>query len=148
MLIFLLSGRVRHTRCGLVAGVLTCALPICSLRSAAFCVAAIEGLLPDGPIRIGLYGAGSIADEIVPALFEAFQVDYIRVLSRRPEKTREFVDRHQAAGRATLSVAESAEHVVGDADLVITLPEAKEPLVRPGLLRPNGPRLKRGKAAW
>jgi ornithine cyclodeaminase/alanine dehydrogenase-like protein (mu-crystallin family) len=109
-----------------------------SLRTAAFGVAAVEGLLPDRPLRIGLFGAGDIANEIVPALLEAFQVEYIRVLSRRPERTREFVERHRAATEAALSVAESAEHVIRDADLVITLTEAREPLVRPGLLAPGG----------
>jgi ornithine cyclodeaminase/alanine dehydrogenase-like protein (mu-crystallin family) len=109
-----------------------------SLRTAAFGVAAIEGLLPDRPIKVGLFGAGDIANEIVPILLKAFQVDDIRVLSRRRERTREFVERHRAATGATISVADNPEHVVGSADLVITLTEATEPLVRPGLLGPDG----------
>src|SRR3546814_4296830 len=42
MFFFFFSSRRRHTRCALVTGVQTCALPISALRSAAHAVCAAE----------------------------------------------------------------------------------------------------------
>src|SRR3546814_7702135 len=57
---FFFSSRRRHTRCALVTGVQTCALPICILRK-MFNLAEVWGYRPDGsnPCRhIQLFPAG------------------------------------------------------------------------------------------
>lgn len=107
------------------------------IRTAAFGVAAVEGMLPDRPVRIGLFGTGEIADEIVPLLREALQVERIRVLSRNAARVEAFVARHRAASGLNVQAGESHEHVVAEADLVVTLTEATTPLVGPGLLGPD-----------
>src|SRR3546814_11659399 len=73
---FVFSSRRRHTRCALVTGVQTCALPICAAVRAALIVMPdlfrhpifLErcGLWPDGPgtspgCRVGLLGVGARA---------------------------------------------------------------------------------------
>src|SRR3546814_7730612 len=49
MVYFFLSSRRRHTRCALVTGVQTCALPICNLGVLGFSFAALADAL--GPAR-------------------------------------------------------------------------------------------------
>lgn len=104
------------------------------IRTAAFGVAGIEALLPDRPLVIGLFGAGDIADEIVPILAQAFAVDELKVLSRRRQRTIEFVARHDSLMPNRIKVAAAHEDVVAGSDLVITLTESHEPLVQPGWL--------------
>lgn len=107
------------------------------IRTAAFGVAAVEGMLPDRPVRIGLFGTGEIADEIVPLFREALQVERIRVLSRNAERVQAFAARHRAATGLNVEAGESNAHVIEGADLVVTLTEATTPLVGPGQLGPD-----------
>ena len=104
------------------------------IRTAAFGVASAEGMLPDRPVRIGLFGTGEIADEIVPLFREALDVERIRVLSRNAARVQAFVERHRTASGLAIEAGESGQHVVADADLVVTLTEATTPLVGPGQL--------------
>src|SRR3546814_4729449 len=72
LLCFFFSSRRRHTRCALVTGVQTCALPICWLRirSATPEPGSSEDAPPDYRLRSRLYGKGndlSLAVELVQA---------------------------------------------------------------------------------
>ena len=122
-----------HEKGGVLVGLIA-ELWLARIRTAAFGVAAIEALLPDRPVTIGLFGAGDIADEIVPLFSLAFSVKELKVLSRRRERTEQFVQRHRAALGNRILVAPSPEHVVSGSDLVVTLTESLEPLVQPGWL--------------
>src|SRR3546814_13474835 len=42
-MLFFFSSRRRHTRCALVTGVQTCALPICRLRAPPLCLQILSG---------------------------------------------------------------------------------------------------------
>lgn len=107
------------------------------IRTAAFGVAAVEGMLPDRPVRIGLFGTGEIAAEIVPLFREAMQVERIRVISRSAERVQAFAARQRATTGIDVQAGESNAHVVEGADLVVTLTEATTPLVGPGQLGPD-----------
>lgn len=107
------------------------------IRTAAFGVAGIEALVPDRPLVVGLFGAGDIADEIVPLLPLAFTVKELKVLSRRSERTAAFVRRHAALLEGRVRIAAGPRDVVAGSDLVITLTESQEPLVQTGWLEPH-----------
>ena len=104
------------------------------IRTAAFGVAAVEALLPPRPLRIGLFGTGKIAEEIVPLLSLAFSVRELKVFSRSPANRAAFAERHRSTFGPTIAVGHSAEDVVVGADLVFTLTESKQPLVKEGWL--------------
>src|SRR3546814_10801849 len=78
---FFFSSRRRHTRCALVTGVQTCALPICSLYSA----------LPDPPVEptlIGLAFAMGWALNLTASPFGATGLILSRVTGIRSEERR------------------------------------------------------------
>ena len=122
-----------HAQNGILLGMVS-ELWLSRIRTAAFGVAAVEPLLPARSLSVGLFGAGKIADEIVGLLDLALNVRELKVLSRRPERTTSFVERHRPTLGGKIKVAHSAEHAVAGSDLVITLTESQEPLVQPGWL--------------
>jgi ornithine cyclodeaminase/alanine dehydrogenase-like protein (mu-crystallin family) len=125
-----------HTDGGKLIGLVS-ELWLSRIRTASFGVAGVEALLPDRPLVIGLFGAGAIADEIVPLMALAFSVKQLKVLSRRRESTLAFVERHNGTLGNRISAAETAKDVVVGSDLIVTLTESKEPLVQPGWLGPQ-----------
>jgi ornithine cyclodeaminase len=122
-----------HAQGGVLVGLVS-ELWLSRIRTAAFGVAGVEALLPDRPLVVGLFGAGDIANEIVPLLALAFSIKQLKVLSRRRERTIGFIERHRASVGDCIETAQTAEHVVCGSDLVITLTESKDPLVQPGWL--------------
>src|SRR3546814_9079035 len=71
-IVFFFSSRRRHTRCALVTGVQTCALPICAFsgrigeRVAAPGVTVVDDGAMDSPVGGGRRGSLSIDDEGTP----------------------------------------------------------------------------------
>jgi len=122
-----------HTAGGHLVGLVS-ELWLSRIRTAAFGVAGVEALLPDRPLSIGLFGAGDIAEEIVPILALAFSINELKVLSRRRERTRAFIERHNAELGGRIAAASTPQDVVTGSDLVITLTESREPLVHRGWL--------------
>jgi len=101
------------------------------LRTAAFGAVSVQPLVNPGPLVIALFGAGGIADEIVPMLKSTLQIRELRINSRRAESMNAFAAKH--GGRAE----PDARKAVEGADLVITLTESPTPLVFPGTLKPG-----------
>jgi alanine dehydrogenase len=125
-----------HEEGGALVGLVS-ELWLSRIRTAAFGVAAVEAFVANCPLVIGLFGAGDIADEIVPILALAFSNKNLKVLSRRRDRTTEFVERHSALLGSRIAVARTPEHVVSGSDLVVTLTESRDPLVQPGWLGPG-----------
>src|SRR5262249_40540542 len=86
------------------------------------------------PLTIGLFGAGDIAEEIVPLMALAFNIRSLKVLSLRRERTLAFVERHRKLLDGRIATAATPREVVADSDLVVTLTESPEPLVQAGWL--------------
>jgi ornithine cyclodeaminase len=107
------------------------------LRTAAFGAVAIEPLVNPGSLRVALFGAGGISREIVPLLARTLKIDELRVTSRRAESTAAFVSEHAPKVPFGIRVERDGRRAVADADLVITLTEARSPLVFPGTLKPG-----------
>ena len=101
------------------------------LRTAAFGAVSVQPLVNPGPLVVALFGAGGIADEIVPMLKSTLEIRELRITSRRAESMNAFAAKH--GGRAEPDGRRS----VDGADLVITLTESPAPIVFPGTLKPG-----------
>ncbi|HYC46659.1 MAG TPA: hypothetical protein VED01_14395 [Burkholderiales bacterium] len=120
---------------GLGLSGLVAELWISRIRTAAFGVAAIEHLVNPGPQVVALFGTGKIASEIVPMLASALQVKELRVTSRRPESMQAFVTARAPKLSFAMRAEPEASRAIDGADVVITLTEARSPLVKPGMLK-------------
>jgi ornithine cyclodeaminase/alanine dehydrogenase-like protein (mu-crystallin family) len=101
------------------------------VRTAAFGTVSLQPLVNPGPLVVTMFGAGGIADEMVPMLQRALQISELRVSSRRAESMNAFARKH--GGRPEPDGRKAVE----GADLVITLTESPTPLVFPGTLKPG-----------
>lgn len=106
------------------------------IRTAAFGAATLERLVRPGPQVVALFGTGKIAHELVPMLGRVLTVSELRVCSRRRESMEAFVAAHGPQVAYPVRIEANPQRMVAGADLVITLTEANEPLVRPGSLAP------------
>ena len=107
------------------------------IRTAAFGMAAIERLVNPGPQVVALFGTGKIAHEIVPMLASALEMRELRITSRRPESMQAFAAAHAARLRLPVRVEPEPARAIDGADVVITLTEARSPLVKPGMVKPG-----------
>lgn len=101
------------------------------VRTAAFGTVCVQPLVNPGPLVVALFGAGGIADEIVPMLRRALEVKELRVNSRRGDSMEAFAAKHGCRAQP------DGRKAVADADLVVTLTESPTPLVFPGTLKPG-----------
>jgi ornithine cyclodeaminase len=108
------------------------------LRTAATAVLAVKHLARPGARVFTLFGTGVIAEEFVPLLSLAVGVEELRVLSRRRESTEAFVARHRPRMSFPVVAAGSPRVAVQEADVVVTLTEATQPIVERGWLGPGG----------
>jgi ornithine cyclodeaminase len=108
-----------------------------SVRTAAFGAVSLEPLVNPGPLAVTLFGAGSIANEMVPLIARTLEVRELRVNSRRPESTAAFVAAHAPKVGFPMSAEPDPRRAVKDADVVIALTESRTPLVVPGTLKPG-----------
>lgn len=122
---------------GLALSGLVAELWVSRIRTAAFGMAAIEKLVNPGPQVVALFGTGKIANEIVPMLAAALEVRELRVTSRRPESMQAFAAAHAPKLRFPVRVEPEAARAIDGADVVITLTEARSPLVEPGVVKPG-----------
>ena len=124
-----------HNGGGLVG--LVSELWLSRMRTAAFGVVAVEPLVRPGPLKIGLFGAGDIAAAMLPLLARTFKISEMRVNSRRSERAHAFANRFSALLGISIRGEQDPREVVCGADLVITLTESREPLIRSGWLEPG-----------
>ena len=120
---------------GLALSGLVAELWISRIRTAAFGTAAIEKLVNPGPQVVALFGTGKIANEIVPMLAAALELKELRVTSRREESMKSFVAAHAPRLSFPMRVVPEPARAIDGADVVITLTEARSPIVSRGMLK-------------
>jgi ornithine cyclodeaminase len=91
-------------------------------------VVAAKWLARAGSRVATIIGAGHIAEELPACLKEAFDLDEIRIISRRFETARAFAERHGAA--FPMRAFETVEDAVKGADIVLAISSATEPVLR------------------
>src|SRR5258707_7746254 len=119
---------------GLALSGLVPELWISRIRTAAFGTATIEALVNPGPLVVALFGTGKIAHEFVPMLARALPIAELRINSRRAESMSAFVAAHASKVKFPLRVEPDGSRAVEGADVIITVTDATQPLVLPGML--------------
>lgn len=122
---------------GLALSGLVPELWISRIRTAAFGTVTMESLVNPGSLVVALFGTGKIAHEIVPMLARTFAISELRVSSRRAESMSAFIAAHASKVEFPLRVEPDNSRAVDDADLVITVTDARQPLIAPGTLKPG-----------
>ncbi len=84
-----------------------------------------------------LVGTGRIGDEVYPTLAHALAFDEFRVTARRFESALAYAERHENDGAVPIRAVETIEEALDGADVVVTITNAKEAFVRPGMLKPG-----------
>ena len=90
---------------------------------------------PDSRV-LALFGAGSIAAELFPAITRVFELDEVRVVARRRSSAEDFCRRH-AGGPARFVAMEDPREALDGAEIAIALTLADAPVVQPGMLSPG-----------
>lgn len=107
------------------------------LRTAATGAVAVKYLARRAARVVTLFGAGAIAEELVPLLPLVLDMGELRVSSRRRESMEGFAARHRGRVGSPVRAVSAAREAVAGADVVVTLTEATEPIVKPGWLAPG-----------
>ena len=110
---------------------------ITAIRTACASALATEALAnPQTPV-LGILGAGVQARAHIRALTRVRRFERIRLYS--PSETSAGAIKNEMAPQlnCAVEVAENAESVVRDADLLVTVTTAKEPIVKPEWLKPG-----------
>lgn len=104
---------------------------ITALRTAAVSAVGADALAPPGPLVVALLGSGALARTHALALRAVRPVSEIRVWSRDPGNVARCA--HEVDGIACAS----AESAVRDADIVCTVTNAAEPVLKGAWLKPG-----------
>ena len=108
-----------------------------SHRTALTAVVAAKHLARSSSSVVAIAGAGGIADELFPALADAFELTEVRVFARRFTSAERFVADHQPEFAFPFKAVRAPAEAVNGADIVITLTSAAAPFVTPEMLAPG-----------
>src|SRR3546814_135401 len=139
---FFFSSRRRHTRCALVTGVQTCALPIfdgptlTARRTAAASALASRHLAREDAARLVMVGTGTLAPQLIAAHAAVRPIREVQIWGRSAGKARDLAKRSSRPGLA-VAATEDLEAAVRRADIVSCATLSKEPLVRGEWLPPG-----------
>ena len=111
--------------------VLANASAVTAIRTAAVSALATRALAREDARVSAIVGAGHQAHAHIRAMRAARPFERIVVASRRPEQARELADEHG------IEAASTVEEAVRDADVVSTVTNSAEPVVRREWLRPG-----------
>jgi len=104
---------------------------ITALRTAAVSAVAADVLSPPGPKIVAMLGSGALARSHATALRAVRPVTELRIWSRNPANVA------RCAAEAGGVACASAEEAVRGADIVCTVTNASEPVLRGGWLKPG-----------
>lgn len=108
-----------------------------AVRTALAGAVAARHLAPAAPARIGVLGAGEQARLQVEALRLVRNIPMVMVWARDPAKAAAYAEDMTARLGVPVAVADSAEAVVRECDLVVTTTPARSPLVAADWLHPG-----------
>jgi ornithine cyclodeaminase len=109
---------------------------ITALRTAAVSAVSVELLARADARRLAILGSGVQARSHLEALLRIRPFEQVRVWSRTAANAGRFV-REMARTGATLAAAPTAREAVADADVIVTVTSATEPILEGAWLRPG-----------
>lgn len=104
---------------------------ITELRTAAVSAVGVDALTPPGPKVVAMLGSGALARSHALALRAVRPVSELRIWSRNPENVR------RCAKETDGKPCASAEEAVRGADIVCTVTNASEPVLKGAWLKPG-----------
>jgi len=110
---------------------------ITEMRTAAVSAAAADVLSRRSAATLALIGSGVQAASHLEALRHVRKLERVRVWSPNTAQREAFTSREAARHRITVETVESAESAVCDADIVVTVSLAREPVVLGAWLAPG-----------
>ncbi|HKZ52936.1 MAG TPA: ornithine cyclodeaminase family protein [Candidatus Acidoferrales bacterium] len=87
--------------------------------------------------RVGIIGTGHQAPTQLLAIAQVRRLTAVHVYSRTPERRTAFADRMSAALSLPVEAVDTAEKAVRDADIVVTITSAREPVAQGAWLAPG-----------
>jgi ornithine cyclodeaminase/alanine dehydrogenase-like protein (mu-crystallin family) len=109
-----------------------------AMRVGAAIAVTIDQLRPSRSRTLGLIGAGRLARATVIAIQTSMPFEEVRVSSRLAASGESFCEAMGARGLCGLRAVPSVEAACDGADVIVTLTDADEPLVRAAWCRPGG----------
>jgi alanine dehydrogenase len=98
-------------------------------RTGAASAVAAKALAPQGPVTVGLIGAGRQAETQVLALSRVLEISELRVFSRNQARREAFAAERAATLGINAIAAASAEAAVRGADVVVTITTSATPVL-------------------
>ena len=110
---------------------------VTAVRTAAVTAVATAALARPGAATLALLGAGTQARAHLRALAGVRAFERVQVYAPTTAHAEEAADAASAAGLAGVTVAASAQEAIRDADVVVTVTSAREPVLRREWLKPG-----------
>ncbi len=108
-----------------------------ALRTTASALVACKYLARPESKVIGLVGVGNMGYTALLGLRELFQIESVRVTSRRPETRAAFATKMRSETGLDVTAVHTPQEVVEGADIVVSCTTANRNLVFPGWLKPG-----------
>lgn len=108
-----------------------------TLRTAASAAAGLKHLVPRRALKVGMVGAGNLAQAMLMLLDHLGVLGEVRVFSRRPESCERFAADARARFGVAARAVDSAEAAVRGADLIVTSTSADKRLIEKTWLGPG-----------
>jgi alanine dehydrogenase len=99
------------------------------IRTGAVTAVGVRHMARPDARTLAIIGTGREARTQVPAVCVARSIDSVRAFSRNPEKRERFAEEMRAKLRIDVRAVSSAEACVRDADIVVTMTNARDPVL-------------------
>ncbi|MBS7663631.1 ornithine cyclodeaminase family protein [Pseudomonas lalucatii] len=112
---------------------------ITDLRTAATAVVAVNAVKPDGVLRVGIIGSGSVARNMLSALLAVREVSLARVFSPTPSSREKFAANFRDENGLAIEAADSPQAAIRDVDVVMCAARSRDesPVLLGEWLRPG-----------
>ncbi|RWU18298.1 ornithine cyclodeaminase [Pseudomonas alkylphenolica] len=99
---------------------------ITDLRTAATAVVAANAVIPEGTLRVGVIGSGSVAKSLLTALLSVREVTLARVFSPTPASREKFASAFQASHSLQLETVDNAQAAIDGVDIVVCAARSRD----------------------
>ncbi|PLP95288.1 ornithine cyclodeaminase [Pseudomonas sp. FFUP_PS_473] len=99
---------------------------ITDLRTAATAVVAANAALPEGAVRVGVIGSGSVAQNMLTALASVREITQVRVFSPTPASRERFAKDFQTSAGLQVSAVDSPQAAIKDVDVVLCAARSRD----------------------
>ncbi|MGH8462599.1 MAG: NAD(P)-binding domain-containing protein, partial [Pseudomonas sp.] len=99
---------------------------ITDLRTAGTAVVAANAVIPEGTLRVGVIGSGSVAKSLLTALLSVREVTLARVFSPTPASREKFASAFQTSHGLQLETVDNAQAAIDGVDIVVCAARSRD----------------------